>query len=88
MEVSFKNYIMSLAYQAMIFLGKIMNPVTNQVEENLDQAKLLIDTLSMLKDKTAGNLDTEEQKLIETSLADLQLMYVDIQKAKKQETSS
>jgi hypothetical protein len=70
-EINFLNYITSLGFQAMIFLGEIANPVTNEVEKNLAQAKFLIDTLSMLNEKTAGNLDDQEKNLLENSIHEL-----------------
>lgn len=75
-EVNFLNYVTSLGFQAMIFMGEIPNPVTNKVEKNLTQAKFLIDTLSMLKEKTSGNLDDQEKDLLENSVYELQLRYV------------
>ncbi|MBF0478742.1 MAG: DUF1844 domain-containing protein [Candidatus Omnitrophica bacterium] len=77
MEIDFLNYVLSLGYQAMVFLGEIPNPSTNKEEKNLDQAKLLIDTLVMLKEKTRGNLTEEEANLLENSLAELQMKYVE-----------
>jgi len=44
-QLDFFNYIASLGFQTMIFLGEMPNPMTNQVEKNLKQAKFLIDTL-------------------------------------------
>ncbi|MBF0521545.1 MAG: DUF1844 domain-containing protein [Candidatus Omnitrophica bacterium] len=76
--LSFLNYIASLAFQAMIFLGEVPSPITNQVEKNVVQAKLLIDTLSMLKEKTAGNLTDEEDNLLNGVLYELHLKYVDV----------
>ncbi|MCK5012316.1 MAG: DUF1844 domain-containing protein [Candidatus Omnitrophica bacterium] len=76
-EINFLNYITSLGFQAMIFLGEIPNPVTNEVEKNLAQAKFLIDTLSMLNEKTAGNLDDQEKNLLENSIHELQMRYVE-----------
>lgn len=81
MEVNFLNYITSLGFQAMIFLGEIPNPVTNEVDKNLDQAKFLIDTLSMLGEKTAGNLSDQEKELLENSVYELQMKYVQISSA-------
>lgn len=75
-EVSFLNYVTSLGFQAMIFMGEIPNPVTNEVEKNLTQAKFLIDTLTMLKEKTAGNLSDQENSLLEGSIYELQMKYV------------
>ncbi|MBF0484761.1 MAG: DUF1844 domain-containing protein [Candidatus Omnitrophica bacterium] len=78
MEIDFLNYILSLGYQAMIFLGEIPNPVTNQQEKNFEQAKLLIDTLSMLKEKTKGNLTEQESNLLENTVSELQMKYVEL----------
>ncbi|MCA9407908.1 MAG: DUF1844 domain-containing protein [Candidatus Omnitrophica bacterium] len=77
MEINFLNYISSLGYQALIFLGEIPNPMTNQPEKNLPQAKFLIDTLTMLKEKTKGNLNRQEETLLNSSVYELQLKYVE-----------
>lgn len=84
-EVNFLNYITSLGFQAMIFMGDIPNPVTNEVEMNLAQAKFLIDTLAMLKEKTVGNLNDQEKGLLENSIYELQMKYV--QHISKEESS-
>lgn len=81
MDVNFLNYITSLGYQAMIFMGEVPNPVTNEVEKNLHQAKFLIDTLAMLKEKTVGNLNDQEKSMLEGSVYELQLRYVQIAQA-------
>ena len=75
-EVNFFNYASSLMFQAMIFMGELENPVTEKIEENLAQAKLLIDTLIMLREKTKGNLTGDEARLIDEILASLRLAYV------------
>lgn len=77
-EINFLNYVTSLGFQAMIFMGEIPNPVTNQVEKNLSQAKFLIDTLSMLKEKTSGNLTDQENNLLDNSIYELQMKYVQL----------
>jgi hypothetical protein len=77
-EVNFLNYVTSLGFQAMIFMGEVPNPVTNKVEKHLIQAKFLIDTLGMLKEKTAGNLTDQESELLENSVYELQMRYVQI----------
>ncbi len=76
-QLDFFNYIASLGFQAMIFLGEMPNPITNQVDKNLKQAKFLIDTLSLLRDKTTGNLSKEEAELLNGSIYELQLRYVE-----------
>ena len=79
-QLDFFNYIASLGFQTMIFLGEMPNPITNKVEKNLKQAKFLIDTLVILRDKTKGNLSKEEDDLLNGSIYELQLRYVDLSK--------
>lgn len=77
-ELNFLNYLSSLVFQAMIFLGDMPNPVTQQPEKNLRQAKFLIDTLALLREKTKGNLNKQEDDLLNGSLYELQMRYVDV----------
>ncbi len=79
-ELNFLNYITSLGFQAMIFLGEIPSPVTNEVEKNIEQAKFLIDTLVMLREKTKGNLNPQEDNLLNASIYELQLRFVEVAK--------
>jgi hypothetical protein len=72
----FNFFISTLALQASIFLGAIPNPATNKKEQNFPQAKFIIDTLTMLKEKTQGNLTQEEGELIENVLYELRMQYV------------
>lgn len=83
-QINFVSYISSLGYQAMIFLGEIPNPVTNEKDKNLDQAKFLIDTLSMLKDKTKGNLDQQEENLLNATVYELQMKFIEIDKKEEE----
>ncbi len=76
-QLDFFNYVASLGFQAMIFLGEVPNPLSNQIEKNLKQAKFLIDTLTLLREKTIGNLSKEEAELLEGSIYELQLRYVE-----------
>ena len=77
-DLTFFNYIASLGFQALIFMGETPNPITNQVEKNLKQAKFLIDTLVLLREKTKGNLTTQENNLLNGSVYELQMKYVEI----------
>ncbi|MBI3601642.1 MAG: DUF1844 domain-containing protein [Candidatus Omnitrophica bacterium] len=76
-QLDFFNYIASLGFQAMIFLGEIPNPLTNQIDRNLKQAKFLIDTMTIIREKTTGNLTKEESELLHGSIYELQLRYVE-----------
>jgi hypothetical protein len=62
--------------QALLFLGDLPHPESQQAERNLPMAKYFIDTLAMLKEKTRGNLTSEEQGHLETLLAELRMRYV------------
>lgn len=75
-DPDFNFFITTLALQASIFLGAIENPATKQKEEDLPQAKFIIDTLGVLKDKTAGNLKKEESDLLENVLYELRTQYI------------
>lgn len=75
-DPDFSFFISTLSLQASIALGTIPNPATNQTEEDLTQAKFLIDTLAMLQEKTKGNLTTEETNLLENLLYELRMQFV------------
>ncbi len=75
-EPDFSFFITTLSLQASIDLGQVPNPVTNKKEENLVQAKFLIDTLGMLKEKTKGNLTPEEANFMENVLYELRMQYI------------
>jgi len=75
-EVNFNSLIFSLSSSALINLGEIADPHTGQTEKDLPLAKHSIDTIAMLKDKTKGNLNPEEQRFVDTILADLRWRYV------------
>ncbi|MCX5709066.1 MAG: DUF1844 domain-containing protein [Candidatus Omnitrophica bacterium] len=75
-EADFSFFITTLAVQASIALGAMANPVTQKIELNLSQAKLIIDTLGVLKVKTQGNLSSEEDSLLENMLYELRMQYL------------
>ncbi len=75
-EISFVNLIFSLSTSALIQLGEIQDPITQQLAKNLPLAKQTIDLIGMLKEKTKGNLPTDEEKVLENILYDLRIRYV------------
>ncbi len=84
-ELLFMQLVMMFQGMALQNLGKVMNPVTNQIERNLEQAKNMIDILGMLDEKTKGNLNDNERRLMEHVLFELRMNYVD--ELKKDETT-
>ena len=75
-EINFPTFVVSLNASALLHLGAIEDPTTGQKAKNLPMAKQTIDILSMLEEKTAGNLNNEEKNLLKNILYDLRLMYV------------
>ena len=75
-EISFINLIFSLSTSVLIQLVEIQDPVTQQLAKNLPLAKQTIDLIGMLKEKTKGNLTSDEEKLLENILYDLRMRYV------------
>ncbi|RLB09130.1 MAG: DUF1844 domain-containing protein [Deltaproteobacteria bacterium] len=75
-EVSFNGLIFSLSSSALIYLGEVPDPNSNKKTKDLELAKHTIDTISMLKEKTKGNLTGEEEKFLDSVLADLRWRYV------------
>jgi hypothetical protein len=88
-EILFMQLIIQNQQIAMMSMGKIKNPVTDKIERNLEHAKIYIDTLDMLLEKTKGNLSDYEEKFLTETLKELKLNYVDeVDKGKKQSGSS
>lgn len=75
-EVLFLQLVSMFQVAAMQQLGKLVNPVSNEAERDLDQAKFSIDTLDVLKEKTAGNLSKAESDYLEKVLFELHMNYV------------
>jgi Domain of unknown function (DUF1844) len=78
--VDFHTFVLSLGSSALLHLGELEHPEGGDVEKDLPLAKHTIDILSMLEQKTKGNLTSAEEKLIESLLYDLRLRYVNASK--------
>lgn len=76
-EASFSTLILSLGSAAMMALGLAPNPATGIIEKNLPIARFNIDLLEILKSKTHGNLNSEEQKFLDSLISDLKIKYVE-----------
>ena len=75
-SISFGSFVMSLCTQALMQMGEIPAPEGIAMEKDLEAARQTIDIISMLKDKTKGNLDATEQNLLEDMLHQLRISYV------------
>jgi hypothetical protein len=74
--LTFATFIFSLNSSALVQLGVIEDPMTGEKTKNLPLAKQTIDILSMLEEKTRGNLDTDEAAMLKNMLYDLRILYV------------
>ena len=74
--IDFPSYVLSYYTQGLVLLGEVPNPYTNKKEEDVDAARHMIDILSMLEEKTKGNLTNEERQLLETVLYELRMKFM------------
>ena len=78
MTQRFIEFVLMQAQNAALFLGQIPNPQTGKGEVNLEVAKMFIDHLAMIQEKTRGNLTSEESTVLRNTLSNLQLAYVEL----------
>jgi hypothetical protein len=76
----FVEFVMMQAQNAALFLGQIPNPQTGKGEVNLELAKMFIDQLGMIQEKTRGNLTSEEGAVLRNTLSNLQMAFVEVSK--------
>lgn len=75
-DILFMQLVMQNQQLALMAMGKISNPEIQGIEKNLDLAKMVIDTLDMLVEKTKGNLSDYEDKYLNDTIKELKLEYV------------
>ena len=73
----FIEFVLMQAQQIALMLGQIPGPDGKPMEPNLPVARIFIDQLEMIREKTRGNLSTEESDVLNKVLADLQLAFVE-----------
>jgi len=81
MTQRFIEFVMMHAQNAALFLGQIPNPKTGEPEINLDLARMFIDQLEMIQEKTRGNVTNEEAMVLRNALSNLQMAYVEASSA-------
>ena len=81
-SLSFTGFVLSLASTAAIHFGDLPDPISGSPSEpNLDGAAQMIEILSLLDQKTRGNLTAEERQILEQILYELRLRFVEASKA-------
>lgn len=76
-EILFVQLVATFQFAAMQQMGKIANPVSGQIERDLDQARTSIDIVQMLQRKTEGHRSPREAEFLDKVLFELQMNYVD-----------
>jgi len=79
---SFSTIVSTFATQAMVALGDAPGEGGSKGEVDLEAARFAIDSLAVLKEKTKGNLQPEEERLLDDLLQSLRLRFV--QRAREQ----
>lgn len=79
-EITFSSFILGLTTQALIYMGEVTPAPGQQPQIDLSAAQQMIDILAMLKQKTAGNLESGEETMLGNALFDLRMRYVDLVK--------
>lgn len=74
----FIEFIMVQAQQAAFCLGKIPHPATGAIDVNLEAARVFIDHLELIREKTRGNLSKEEETILNKILGELQMTFVQV----------
>jgi uncharacterized protein DUF1844 len=77
-ELTFAAFLWSLSEQALAALGELPEPGSGKVNRDLLLAQQMIDIIIMLRDKTRGNLDAQEQAMLTEILSSLQMKYVEL----------
>ena len=76
--INFPAFVLSLAHTAAVHFGDIPDPATGQPGElNLPAAQQMIDILTLMEEKTRGNLTAEERQLLDQLLFELRMRYVE-----------
>jgi len=75
-KINFATFIFSLNHSVLVHLGVMDDPTSGKKVRNLPIAKQTIDILGMLEEKTQGNLEEDEEKMLKSILYDLRMIYI------------
>ncbi len=77
LKLTFSSYLLMLGALGWQFLGKVPNPANGKIEKDLLQAQQIIDLLGILEEKTKNNLLPDEKNILDSTLINLRLNYVE-----------
>jgi hypothetical protein len=79
--LDFATFVLSLSHSVLVHLGDAPDPSGAGRSINLGYAKHTIDTLAMLQEKTKGNLNGDEERILSQVLFDLRMRFVEVKKS-------
>ena len=80
--IDFATFVLSMTHSALIHLGDAPNPATGETDVDLGMARQTIDILGLLQEKCRGNLTGEEERVLNQSLYDLRMRFVEVAQCK------
>jgi len=80
-EASFLNFLSGIAAQGLMQLGELPNPIDGERQVNLPHARYTIELLAVLRTKTEGNRDAEEESYLQSMISDLERRYAQLGEA-------
>lgn len=79
---TFTQFLAGLDLEARLTLGELKHPVSGEVRQDLDSAQYVIDTIALIQEKTKGNLETDEEILLQNLLTELRFRFVEAKRKK------
>jgi hypothetical protein len=76
-DALFVNLVLLFKNAALQQMGKIMSPISGKIEKTMEQARFSIDMIEMLKAKTRGNISDDLDRLLDSTLLELRMNYVE-----------
>ncbi|HLG19889.1 MAG TPA: DUF1844 domain-containing protein [Bdellovibrionota bacterium] len=76
-SIDFSTFVVSMSSSALIHMGLVKDPHTGHADKNLPLAKQEVEILTMLEEKTRGNLSKEEKRLMDEVLYELRIRFVE-----------
>jgi hypothetical protein len=73
---TFATLVATLATPLAFALGEIEDPTTKEKRVDLRQARMIIDLLAVLQEKTRGNLEAEEERFLQNTLTEFRFLFV------------
>ena len=85
MTLRFIEFVRMHGQNAALFLGRIPNPQTGKPQVNLELARMFIEQLAAIQYKTRGNLNPDEEAVLNSTLTSLQNGFAEALEAQRKQ---